>query len=800
MAVAMGKAVTTDHLRHMLWAIVGGVALVGAIGMVWLICADRQATLREAVESEVALSQVLEEHARRSIDGVATVLDRVSERNQSLSWASPADWADKWTNEDWLWLVRVTQSLPQLGPLVLCDVAGHPRIGSQAFPLSAEAQSMDATDRDYFRASLERLGQERETNSSLGSRPYIGSAIVGRIRYGHVFTVSTAVAAPGGRFAGVVMASLKTSYFSDFYRRLGLGEGAQISLFREDGELLARDPETWVYDHRDYAAVVGSLGPGQALLSRIGRYPGDESERVATYRRVEGLPLLVGISRPSAVVLAPWHRRARMDILFLLVGYCGLGLLTWMGGRSIRREGLAQAALAEASEFRRAIFDSLSLQVAVLNDSGSILACNAAWQLVSERVTDRMLPRGGVGANYLAILEAAQGDVQPQAQMAQRVIGGVLQGTESEAVFDFLENQLGAGGGTSRHWFNLRVRPLLEAGGRCFIVSLEDITNARLAEAALREGAELLSRSQTLYRAISSNIPNGAILIFDLDLRFLFADGRNLADVAPAGMEFVGSSIWELFETATASTFEGICRQTLAGQEAQADVVILGRSYALHTLPLREGGSETIYAGLALMQDITPLVGLRDELHRANERLKTLSTTDALTGIANRRSFDDFLEQEWRRAARAKEPVSLLMIDVDFFKAYNDSYGHLAGDLCLKKVAAALVSAMLRPGDCVARYGGEEFVMVLPETQEEGALHVAERVHRAIAALAVAHGTSVASRLVSVSIGCATLEPEEGYSPLCLIEDADQALFAAKRAGRNRTIMAPRGRARRVGE
>jgi diguanylate cyclase (GGDEF)-like protein len=173
-------------------------------------------------------------------------------------------------------------------------------------------------------------------------------------------------------------------------------------------------------------------------------------------------------------------------------------------------------------------------------------------------------------------------------------------------------------------------------------------------------------------------------------------------------------------------------------------------------------------------------------LDEANRELLRLSSVDGLTGIANRRQFDATLEAEWRRSARTQAPLSLLMIDVDCFKGYNDRCGHLAGDECLRRVAGALAGQPRRPADLVARYGGEEFVVVLPETPAEGALQVAESMRGAVQALGLAHPCSLAGPQVTVSIGAATRIPVTGQSPSSLVTYADKALYRAKRGGRNR--------------
>lgn len=177
-------------------------------------------------------------------------------------------------------------------------------------------------------------------------------------------------------------------------------------------------------------------------------------------------------------------------------------------------------------------------------------------------------------------------------------------------------------------------------------------------------------------------------------------------------------------------------------------------------------------------------------LREANDELYRLATTDALTGIANRRSFDERLEQEWKRMQREKTPLGLIMCDIDYFKNYNDLYGHQAGDACLNAVAQAIRGSVVRPGDFAARYGGEEFVLVLPDTPVEGALHVARQIATAVRKLGLDHAGSKVDPLVTLSMGVAVAVPSQPASAAALIQAADAALYQAKKSGRNRVVVA----------
>ncbi len=180
------------------------------------------------------------------------------------------------------------------------------------------------------------------------------------------------------------------------------------------------------------------------------------------------------------------------------------------------------------------------------------------------------------------------------------------------------------------------------------------------------------------------------------------------------------------------------------------------------------------------------LIEITRQLEAANKMLERLSYMDGLTGIANRRYFDEFIEQEWKRAMRDAIPISIILADIDHFKAFNDTYGHPAGDDCLRQVAKAFSNTIKRPGDIIARYGGEEFVAVLSGTDMAGAVSVAEAMRLRVIELGIPHVNSGVADGVSISLGVATAIPGRNTSPTTLIGSADKALYKAKEDGRNR--------------
>lgn len=197
---------------------------------------------------------------------------------------------------------------------------------------------------------------------------------------------------------------------------------------------------------------------------------------------------------------------------------------------------------------------------------------------------------------------------------------------------------------------------------------------------------------------------------------------------------------------------------------------------------------EITAANLALEEKVLQRTA---ELEAANRQLQALSATDGLTGLANRRKFDQEWEQEWFRAVRQSLPLAVAMIDVDQFKAYNDHYGHQSGDVCLKLVAQTLSHSVQRSGELAARYGGEEFVVVLPGLNVAEAAAVMERVRDAVQALGLPHSRAAVAGVVTISAGVAACVPQPGDDPARLVQAADAAMYHAKTSGRNRVEVAP---------
>ena len=324
------------------------------------------------------------------------------------------------------------------------------------------------------------------------------------------------------------------------------------------------------------------------------------------------------------------------------------------------------------------------------------------------------------------------------------------------------------------------------------IVMTEDITSKKNTE-------EALSRSEEYLSHIVETIPSGVIII-DVSGTITFANSmaseilnlnrRKLLDGKFNVFNLEVRNIsGELFNN------NNLCLDIIIEKRKQVknlELVIkrvdgMLAPISVNATPLIE--EEKVTGILVSIVDISQRVKMEQNLRRANENLAELSMTDALTGIGNRRHFNAVFDREWSRHLRNKMWLSIIIVDIDHFKEFNDTYGHQQGDECLKLVATSLETSIRRPCDFVSRYGGEEFIVVLPETTIEGALHVGERIRKEIEKLNIPHQSSKTASVVTVSGGVAATSFSNGYSLAFqkrFIEDADKALYQAKMLGRNR--------------
>ena len=319
------------------------------------------------------------------------------------------------------------------------------------------------------------------------------------------------------------------------------------------------------------------------------------------------------------------------------------------------------------------------------------------------------------------------------------------------------------------------------------------VSERRRMNQALSDQHSRLSRSEYRYRLLADNAS-------DIITRVRL-DGRRLY-VSPSVKDVLG---WTPDEMTRSDRLHDVHPEDLPGylaaqEEMRLGAESVGNTYRhrrrdgtwcwiearLHLIRKEDGQAKEFVANL---RDITGQKEIELALEAARAELAETAATDGLTGVANRRRFDEALDHEWRRSLRAAGPIAVLMIDADHFKSYNDRYGHQAGDECLRAIARTIAASIRRPHDLVARYGGEEFVVILPVTDEAGARGVGERIRDAIQALDLPHEANT-DGVVTVSIGVAAVTPEPQVTAGSLIQAADAALYRAKRAGRNRIEVA----------
>jgi len=424
-----------------------------------------------------------------------------------------------------------------------------------------------------------------------------------------------------------------------------------------------------------------------------------------------------------------------------------------------RREAMERALRASEERFRALVQNSYDM-ITVLAEDGSIqYESPSVERLLGWRSEER------VGRSVFEWVHPE--DLPEVLDSYRRAL------TDPETRVVTLESRIRNRSGEWRFIQSVATNSIGDPAIKGFVVNSRDITESRRVEEAIRD-------SEEKYRLLFSRVFD-AVSLFE-------AESGQFLDANDAYLEMVGYTREELL---TMSTFELSAEpeQSLATRDelvsngsARVPVRWLKRRDGT-VFPMELSAGTFVYHGrsvvCAISRDIT-------ERLRTQEALKRLSTTDSLTGVANRRVFDEVLQEEWKRAVRDGSPISLIILDIDSFKPFNDTYGHPAGDACLRQVADIMTRTVRRAGDLVARYGGEEFVALMPGTGHNGAVDVAELIRRQVEALSIVHETSSAAPVVTVSLGVVGSFPSACCSPEQLVKAADEALYRAKREGRNR--------------
>ncbi len=435
-----------------------------------------------------------------------------------------------------------------------------------------------------------------------------------------------------------------------------------------------------------------------------------------------------------------------------------------------------QLALAEREAMMQALFDQASQFTALLTPTGQVVKVNQRALDFADVTTAEILHQDFWHTPWWQYSDQAQTDLQ----------SAINQASQGMMIRYDVENQ---GSHGQRVILDFSIRPIYDSDHRIIYLLCEgrDITDKFQIQQALQESEERFRQTfQTT--AVSS-------ALISLDGKFL--------EVNPAFCDLLGYGSTELIDRNVAEVTDADSvpfREDLTQQLLSREIMAYTqeRRYQhrdghwiwglLNVSLVRDEQQQPLYY-VCQIQNIDPLKQAQEKLQQVNSELERLTQIDGLTGVYNRRFFDQALEHEWQIAFRESESLALLMLDIDYFKLYNDTLGHQAGDHCLRIVAAVLQDSVHRTSDVVARYGGEEFALILPRTDLPGAIVIAERIQTLMARQAIPHPASEISPQVTVSIGIHSAIPRPGLPLRTWIKNADDALYQAKQRGRNRYVV-----------
>ena len=631
----------------------------------------------------------------------------------------------------------------------------------------------DLNQRDYFQAAL-HTGQ---ADTLVVSRPFFGAL------GDWVLVLGRAVRTANGAFGGVVAATLDVQHFHallqsvryapDMRVSMSHGDGLRFMALGADSEpegLNLAQPGTLFTRHRD---------GGQAASVQLGQPQPGYAPYLMAMRTVQphtlrmDKPLVLAAGRPVSDVFADWRAQAwRLGVFYLLacaVACMALRLMHRRQNELNAQTRLLQAEQQRQQEMLRRLAENLPgmLYQYQMEPDG-----RKHFPYASPRVADVFgLTAEQLRVDAAAVFARIHPDDLPHVRADIRDSAGGLTDWKSECRVVLP--------GVGERWLSGQARPQrLDSGAVLWYGYIHDVTDVKRQALQLQETERLLQQ-------IMSDMPVGLCMV-DAQRRIYFRNRHFLEHLG-----YTEAEVPTLHEWALRAYPERDYRQLAARSWSQALASAPAQGGVIAAEPYRVMGGDGVrrvmeIGGLVFGEHFLVTFQDRTEQQAQSDRLRALAYMDGLTGIANRRQFDQQLDAEWRSCRRHGSSLAVLMLDVDYFKQYNDLHGHQQGDECLKAVATALRGQLRRSHDLVARYGGEEFVCLLPDCDLPGATEKAQAMCRAVQALGMAHGGSAVAGVVTISLGVACQVPDAQSTPQALLMRADAHLYRAKKQGRNR--------------
>ncbi len=743
------------------------VLLLAALGAVftYLVYREYESTLARERDSLLTHARLLDENLSQQLLSASAALTSIRDDMRELL-------EDGQVRQISNRLKAFTDAQPGVRTMLAIDAYGKVLAANRP-----ELTGLDLSRRSYFQL----VKAHPDPDSLYVSEPFKTTLNVFSLNLVKIWTDDK------GQFAGIVTATLDPEYFEVLLRSVLYADGTRSSLIHGNGQVFMSLPADSVETQAGWAGVAAFSGLLRAGSGREGFFTGKENasgnERMVALRATQPAALhmdralVVTMSRPVSAVLAPWR-----SLTNLYAATYGLLTLTSCGAMwLVQRKRLALLELLTARE-RESREHSERLDMALAGGDLGLWDLDLATGV--RTVNARAQQMVGYGPDSPADDIARWGArVHPddgEAWLAMRRDHEA--GLTPSMVADYRVRH------EDGHWVWIHSRGRVtqrDAEGQPLRMTgtYLDVTERKAAEAQIKHSAELLARMSRVSRTGG----------WDYDL----ATGRSTWSPEMYRIRELDPSV-EPDRQVVMDAYLPESRAQLAAARAAAierqtpwDIELQMTTAKGNEIWVRSQGEAVVKHGVTAgltgtLKNVTWRKQSQIDLKIANEKLERMALSDGLTGIANRRLFDQALQAEWLRCARAGQPLALLMIDIDHFKLYNDRYGHAGGDDCLRRVAQTLGGCTRRGGDLVSRFGGEEFAVLLPGADLASASVVAQTCLDAIRHAAIPHAASPVGPRLSLSIGVASVQAHAGSPAQSLVELADAALYRAKNLGRAR--------------